>query len=90
MRRSDESGLRDIRPNHLFQRAVRQTKSETKVEKTKVAKTRLDVSPGCQVHFQGLASIGEDVESDLGSFLLQISDKLLQQSDTVNLEEQQE
>ena len=53
-------------------------------------KKHSDLSPCCQIHFQGLASIGEDVESHLSSFLLQIRDKLLQKRDPVNLEVQDE
>ena len=45
--------------------------------------------PCCQIHFKGLASIGEDVESNLGSLLLQVRDELLQQRDPVNLQEEQ-
>ena len=95
MRGSNESGLRDIRPNHLFQRAVCQTKSEAEVKEKidlfsnpKSCQKHSGLSPCCQIHFQGLASIGEDVESDLSSFLLQIRDKFLQKRDPVNLEEQ--
>ena len=46
--------------------------------------------PCCQIHLKGLASVGEDVEGNLGSLLLQVRDELLQQRDPVNLQGEQE
>ena len=82
----DESCLRNVWPNHLLQRTVCQTKSEAKVEE----KASSDLLPCCQIHFQGLASVGEDVEGNLSSLLLQVRDELLQQRDPVNLQGEQE
>ena len=49
-----------------------------------------EMPPCCQIHLKGLASIGEDVEGNLGSLLLQVRDELLQQRDPVNLQGEQE
>ena len=83
----DESCLRNVWPNHLLQRTVCQTKSEAKVEDER---KHSDLPPCCQIHFKGLAPIGEDVESNLSSLLLQVRDELLQQRDPVNLQGEQE
>ena len=44
-----------------------------------------ELPPCCQIHLQRLAPIGEDVEGNLGSLLLQVRNELLQQGDPVNL-----
>ena len=44
-----------------------------------------ELPPCRQIHLQRLAPIGEDMEGNLGSLLLQVRNELLQQGDPVNL-----
>ena len=43
------------------------------------------LTPGSEVHLQGLAAVGEDVEGDLGPLALEVRDELLQDLDLVHL-----
>ena len=44
-----------------------------------------ELPPCRQIHLQRLAPIGEDMEGNLGSLLLQVRNELLQQGDPINL-----